>query len=88
MSNIKKKRGRPKEEGSKRNRLYVYLSDIELEIVKNAIKITGKSKSDFARIGLMNASYDALSKNISDADEVETVENDDGYYEDGDFYDD
>lgn len=95
MEDNKKKRGRPSKEGSRRNRVYMYLSDIELEILKSASKTSGKSISEFSRIGAINSSYVTLSKSVCDVDEAEPEDEDKniddnelGYYEDDDFYDD
>ena len=77
MEEDKRKRGRPAQKGSRRNRVYVYLSDMELNILRNASETSGKSISEIARIGTLKSSADVLSKNIcADGDE-----NDDFYDE-------
>ena len=93
MSEIKKKRGRPAQPGSRRNRVYVYLSDMELDILRNASETSGKSISEIARIGTLKSSSAVLSESIRD-DAIKSNEtsdfideNDIGYYEDDDFYD-
>ena len=86
MKEVKKKRGRPREEGARRNRVYMYLSDIELDILKNASETSGKSISEIARIGTLKSSCDVLTKSVRVDVEEETVENDECVDEDN-FYD-
>lgn len=81
MSETKKKRGRPAKPGSRRNRVYVYLSDMELDILKNASETSGKSISEIARIGTLKSSSDVLTSSICDDEDI-------GFHEDDDFYDD
>lgn len=66
MEDGKKKRGRPAKPGSRRNRVYVYLSDMELDILKNASETSGKSISEIARIGTLKSSSDVLTSSIRD----------------------
>lgn len=66
MEENKKKRGRPSQPYSRRNRVYVYLSDMELEVLRNASETSGKSISELARIGTLKSSADVLSKVIRD----------------------
>lgn len=94
MDGAKKKRGRPAQPGSRRNRVYVYLSDMELNILRNASETSGKSISEIARIGTLKSSSAVLSESIRDGDAIKSNKNSDfidenelGYYEDDGFYD-
>lgn len=81
---IKKKRGRPKKEGSRTVQSHTLYSKSEYEILKETSRATGKTISDLIRVGSLRYAMEEAAK--CNKPELEIVESDgDGYYAD-DFY--
>lgn len=80
MSEInKKKRGRPKKEGSRRDYIKIFLTDYEKDMIKQAASISGLSLSEFCRKDTVNAASKCILDDIKKSDSM---------HEDEDFDDD
>lgn len=77
MDGTKKKRGRPKQEGSRKRQYRLLMTDEEFDELTKLSKITNKSKSDYVRESLR------MMKNLVEAtnDVPENDEYDENYYE-------
>lgn len=85
MEEVKRKRGRPKKEGSRTVQSHTLYSKAEYEILRESSKTTGKTISDLIRVGSLRYAMEEAAKR--DKPELEIVKSDDdGYYTD-DFYD-
>lgn len=76
MSEIKKKRGRPREEGARRDYIKIFLTDYEKDMIKQAAELSGLSLSEFCR----EDSVKAASRRILD-----DIKNEEDVYESDDF---
>lgn len=85
MKEVKKKRGRPKKEGSRTVQSHTLYSKDEYDLLRETSKVTGKTISDLIRVGsLRYATEEAAKYNKSELDVID--KNNDEYY-DGEFYD-
>lgn len=77
MSETKKKRGRPKEEGARRRQYRLLMTDEEFDELTKLSKLTNKSKSDYVRESLR------MMKNLVEAtnDISKDDDYDENYYE-------
>ena len=68
MSEIKRKRGRPKGGGSRDIFIKTRVSDSEYQIIKDTTKLTGKTISELIRIGTLKLSIEEMSRHDSSAE--------------------
>lgn len=76
MKEVKKKRGRPREEGARRDYIKIFLTDYEKEMIKQAAGISGLSLSEFCRKDSVKAASECILEDVRDSENG---------YEDGDF---
>lgn len=89
MSEIKKRRGRPKETGAKRKRIYLRVTDEQYDFFKEMSNLEGESLTDyFLESGRIRSN---LTKSKHHIEEIEAVPNEDfmdEYYEEDYLEDD
>lgn len=62
MSEVRKKRGRPLKEGSRKKRMVSSCNDNEYETIKRAARLSNMTLSEFIRNAAYNASTDVIDK--------------------------
>lgn len=85
MKEMKRKRGRPKKEGSRTVQSHTLYSKAEYEILRETSKATGKTISDLIRVGSLRYAMEEAAKH--NKPELEIVKSDDDGYYIEDFYD-
>lgn len=85
MSVIKRKRGRPRKEGSRTVQSHTLYSKAEYEILRETSKATGKTISDLIRVGSLRYAMEEAAKRNELGSKIVKSDSD-GYYAD-DFYD-
>lgn len=58
----KRKRGRPKKEGSRRIQSHTLFSYEEYKLIRDSSKITGKTMSDLIRVGAIRYASEEVNK--------------------------
>lgn len=72
----KRKRGRPKEEGSRTAGVHARISDFELDILKEASKSNGMTLSELVRVGSLRYASELSRKNGSNERNWDDLEDD------------
>lgn len=85
MGNAKRKRGRPKKEGSRIVQSHTLYSKAEYEILRETSKTTGKTISDLIRVGSLRYAMEEAAKH--NKPDIKVVNKDEGDYYIEDFYD-
>lgn len=70
MSETKKKRGRPREEGARRDYIKIFLTDYEKDMIKQAASIAGISLSEFCRKDSVKAASECILEDVTRSEDA------------------
>lgn len=84
MGEIKRKRGRPREEGSMREQFHMFMSKDMSERLNNLSRITGMSRADIFREAFDSFEKWQLIQHEEERDEEEIGGDEYGYYDEFD----